>query len=137
MPGDNPTVVQQPQADVPSVINAISIIGPVTLESETAIVNARNMYNSLSDADKAQVTNYDTLTAAEAALAVLKAQQPADGGQQPDQSQPQDQSQQPDQSQPQNQSQQTDGSQQQDQSQQTDGSQQDQSQQTDGSQPQG
>ena len=33
MPGDNPTVVQQPQADVPSVINAISIIGPVTLES--------------------------------------------------------------------------------------------------------
>ena len=67
MPGDNPTVVQQPQADVPSVINAISIIGYVTLESETAIVNARNMYNSLSDADKAQVTNYDTLTAAEAA----------------------------------------------------------------------
>ena len=149
MPGDNPTVVQQPQADVPSVINAISIIGPVTLESETAIVNARNMYNSLSDADKAQVTNYDTLTAAEAALAVLKAQQPADGGQQPDQSQPQDQSQQPDQSQPQDQSQQPDQSQQQDQSQQpdqsqlqdqsqqTDGSQQDQSQQTDGSQPQG
>ena len=149
MPGDNPTVVQQPQADVPSVINAISIIGPVTLESETAIVNARNMYNSLSDADKAQVTNYDTLTAAEAALAVLKAQQPADGGQQPDQSQPQDQSQQPDQSQPQDQSQQPDQSQPQDQSQQpdqsqlqdqsqqTDGSQQDQSQQTDGSQPQG
>ena len=149
MPGDNPTVVQQPQADVPSVINAISIIGPVTLESETAIVNARNMYNSLSDADKAQVTNYDTLTAAEAALAVLKAQQPADGGQQPDQSQPQDQSQQPDQSQPQNQSQQPDQSQPQDQSQQPDQSQlqdqsqqpdqsqQDQSQQTDGSQPQG
>jgi len=101
------------------VINAISIIGPVTLESETAIVNARNMYNSLSDADKAQVTNYDTLTAAEAALAVLKAQQPADGGQQPDQSQPQDQSQQPDQSQPQDQSQQPDQSQPQDQSQQT------------------
>ena len=119
------------------MINAISIIGPVTLESETAIVNARNMYNSLSDADKAQVTNYDTLTAAEAALAVLKAQQPADGGQQPDQSQPQDQSQQPDQSQPQDQSQQPDQSQLQDQSQQTDGSQQDQSQQTDGSQPQG
>ena len=98
MPGDNPTVVQQPQADVPSVINAINVIGPVTLESETAIVNARNMYNSLSDADKAQVTNYDTLTAAEAALAALKAQQP-------DQSQPQDQGQQPDQSQPQDQGQ--------------------------------
>ena len=123
MPGDNPTVVQQPQADVPSVINAISIIGPVTLESETAIVNARNMYNSLSDADKAQVTNYDTLTAAEAALAALKAQQPADGGQQPDQSQPQDQSQQPDQSQPQDQSQQPDQSQPQDQGQQSDQSQ--------------
>ena len=98
MPGDNPTVVQQPQVDVPSVINAINVIGPVTLESETAIVNARNMYNSLSDADKAQVTNYDTLTAAEAALAALKAQQP-------DQSQPQDQGQQPDQSQPQDQGQ--------------------------------
>ena len=124
MPGDNPTVVQQPQADVPSVINAISIIGPVTLESETAIVNARNMYNSLSDADKAQVTNYDTLTAAEAALVGIEGTAAADGGQQPDQSQPQDQSQQPDQSQLQ------------DQSQQTDGSQQDQSQQTDGSQPQ-
>ena len=137
MPGDNPTVVQQPQADVPSVINAISIIGPVTLESETAIVNARNMYNSLSDADKAQVTNYDTLTAAEAALAALKAQQPADGGQQPDQSQPQDQGQQPDQSQPQDQSQQPDQSQPQDQSQQPDQSQpQDQGQQSDQSQPQ-
>ena len=137
MPGDNPTVVQQPQADVPSVINAISIIGPVTLESETAIVNARNMYNSLSDADKVQVTNYDTLTAAEAALAALKAQQPADGGQQPDQSQPQDQSQQPDQSQPQDQGQQSDQSQPQDQGQQPDQSQpQDQGQQTDQSQPQ-
>ena len=119
------------------MINAISIIGPVTLESETAIVNARNMYNSLSDADKAQVTNYDTLTAAEAALSALKAQQPADAGQQTDGSQQQDQSQQTDGSQQQDQSQQTDGSQQQDQSQQTDGSQQDQSQQTDGSQPQG
>ena len=122
MPGDNPTVVQQPQADVPSVINAISIIGPVTLESETAIVNARNMYNSLSDADKAQVTNYDTLTAAEAALAALKAQQPdqsqpQDQGQQPDQNQPQDQGQQPDQSQPQDQGQQPDQSQPQDQGQ--------------------
>ena len=137
MPADTPTVVQQPQADVPSVINAISIIGPVTLESETAIVNARNMYNSLSDADKAQVTNYDTLTAAEAALAALKAQQPADGGQQPDQSQPQDQGQQPDQSQPQDQSQQPDQSQPQDQSQQPDQSQpQDQGQQSDQSQPQ-
>lgn len=137
MPGDNPTVVQQPQADVPSVINAISIIGPVTLESETAIVNARNMYNSLSDADKVQVTNYDTLTAAEAALAALKAQQPADGGQQPDQSQPQDQSQQPDQSQPQDQGQQSDQSQPQDQGQQPDQSQpQDQGQQPDQSQPQ-
>ena len=118
------------------MINAISIIGPVTLESETAIVNARNMYNSLSDADKAQVTNYDTLTAAEAALAVLKAQQPADGGQQPDQSHPPHQTQQPAQPQLDHQTQQPHGSQQ-DQRQQTDGSQQDQSQQTDGSQPQG
>ena len=142
MPGDNPTVVQQPQADVPSVINAINVIGPVTLESETAIVNARNMYNSLSDADKAQVTNYDTLTAAEAALAALKAQQPdqsqpQDQGQQPDQSQPQDQGQQPDQNQPQDQGQQPDQNQPQDQGQQPDQSQpQDQGQQPDQSQPQ-
>ena len=142
MPGDNPTVVQQPQVDVPSVINAINVIGPVTLESETAIVNARNMYNSLSDADKAQVTNYDTLTAAEAALAALKAQQPdqsqpQDQGQQPDQSQPQDQGQQPDQNQPQDQGQQPDQNQPQDQGQQPDQSQpQDQGQQPDQSQPQ-
>ena len=129
MPGDNPTVVQQTQtqADVPSVINAISIIGPVTLESETAIMNARNMYNALSDTDKAQVSNYDTLTAAEAALSALKGQQQTDqsqqqnqGQQQTDQSQQQtDQSQQQtDQSQPQDQGQQqTDQSQQQDQGQ--------------------
>ena len=138
MPGDNPTVVQQTQtqADVPSVINAISIIGPVTLESETAIVNARNMYNALSDTDKAQVSNYDTLTAAEAALSALKGQPQTDQSQQQNQGQPQtDQSQpQTDQSQ-----QQTDQSQQQDQGQQqTDQSQQqDQGQQQDQSQPQG
>ena len=138
MPGDNPTVVQQTQtqADVPSVINAISIIGPVTLESETAIVNARNMYNALSDTDKAQVSNYDTLTAAEAALSALKGQQQTDQSQQQNQGQQQtDQSQQQtDQSQ-----QQTDQSQPQDQGQQqTDQSQQqDQGQQQDQSQPQG
>ena len=48
----------------------------MTLESETAIVSARTLYNALSDTAKGYVTNIDTLTAAEAALAQLKAQQP-------------------------------------------------------------
>jgi len=53
---------------------AISNIGtPVTLDSEENIAKARASYDALSDENKAKVSNYATLTAAEAALAQLKA----------------------------------------------------------------
>lgn len=67
-----------PQVDeaVEQVIALINAIGaPVTLESESAITAARTAYDALTDTLKAQVTNYDVLTAAEEALAALK--QPA------------------------------------------------------------
>lgn len=73
LPGTESTAVQQ--QDALAVVSLIDTIGPVTLESETAIVNARNLYNSLSDSAKVYVTNIDILTAAEAALAGLKAGQ--------------------------------------------------------------
>ena len=55
-----------------NVIALIDVIGEVTLDSETAIETARAAYDALTDAQKAQVGNYDVLTAAEAALAELK-----------------------------------------------------------------
>lgn len=70
--------------DASTVAALIDSIGTVTLESETVIVNARNLYNALPDAAKQYVTNYNVLTAAESALEQLKnSQQPA--GQQPQQ----------------------------------------------------
>ncbi len=88
------------EQDASAVINAINAIGTVTLESETAIVNARNLYNALSEEAKAYVSNYEVLTAAEAALAQLKAgAQPPQEGQQPPQEgvQPPQEGQQPEQ----------------------------------------
>lgn len=55
-----------------AVIAAIDAIGTVTLDSESAIANARNAYEALSEDQKAQVTNYGTLVAAEEALNQLK-----------------------------------------------------------------
>ena len=63
---------------VNDVIEKIDAIGEVTLESEEAIVAARAAYEALTEAQKAQVTNYDKLTAAEARLANLKAAKPVD-----------------------------------------------------------
>lgn len=57
-----------------NVIAMIKAIGPVTLQSEPAITAARKKYDSLDSASKKAVTNYKTLTDAEAALAALKAQ---------------------------------------------------------------
>ncbi len=57
---------------ITDVINKIDAIGTVTLESEDAILDARTAYNALSDAQKARVTNVDTLTAAEQRLEKLK-----------------------------------------------------------------
>lgn len=55
-----------------AVIAAIDAIGAVTLDSEDAIANARNAYEALSEEQKALVTNYGTLVAAEEALSQLK-----------------------------------------------------------------
>ena len=54
----------------------IAAIGNVTLNSESAITAARAAYDALTEAQKALVENYETLTAAEAALAELKAEPP-------------------------------------------------------------
>ncbi len=53
------------------VIKKIDELGTITLASETAIESARNAYESLSDDDKAKVTNYQTLVAAEKELTNL------------------------------------------------------------------
>ena len=73
LPGTEP--VGNPAQEAQTVIDLINVIGsgPITLESETAIVSARNLYNALSDTAKGYVTNIDVLTASEAALAQLKA----------------------------------------------------------------
>ncbi len=55
-----------------AVISKIDAIGTVTLSSEAAIISARNAYDALTDVQKALVTNYNTLTQAEATLATLK-----------------------------------------------------------------
>ena len=47
--------------------NLITAIGEVTIDSGEDIADARAAYNALSEADKALVSNYTTLTAAEAA----------------------------------------------------------------------
>jgi hypothetical protein len=60
-------------ADAAAVQTQIDAIGEVTLESEEAIVAARAAYDALNDAQKTQVTNLETLTAAESKLAELKA----------------------------------------------------------------
>ena len=57
---------------VTALIAAIDAIGTVTLESETAIVSARSVYEALHVDWKVKVNNVDTLTAAENALQALK-----------------------------------------------------------------
>ena len=61
---------------VDAVEKLIDAIGTVTLNSEEAIKAARDAYDALTDAQKEQVGNYQTLLDAEAKLADLKA---ADG----------------------------------------------------------
>ena len=63
----------QLQQDVQTVIDLINSIGEVTADSETVISSARSQYDALPDSTKANVTNYDVLVAAEAALAQIKA----------------------------------------------------------------
>jgi len=56
-----------------AVEDRIAAIGTVTLESKSAIDEARRAYNALSPAQAKLVSNYQTLVAAEKAYAVLKA----------------------------------------------------------------
>ena len=67
------TNVDADQAAADAVIALIDEIPtPVTLESESKITAARTAYDKLTDPQKDLVTNYNKLTAAEAALAALK-----------------------------------------------------------------
>lgn len=63
--------IQNPQIDA---MNLIADIETVTLESEAKIVLARQKYDSLSEEQKALVTNYQDLVNAELILQTLKAQ---------------------------------------------------------------
>ena len=65
-------VVLKPAKPVEKLIDAI---GEVTLGSESAIAAARTAYDNLTEAQQAEVKNYDKLTAAEAAYARLLAEQ--------------------------------------------------------------
>ena len=53
--------------DVKAVEEAIATIGAVTADSGKSIAAARDMYDKLSDEDKAKVENISVLTDAEAA----------------------------------------------------------------------
>ena len=64
--------VLKPAKPVEKLIDAI---GEVTLDSESAIQAARAAYDALTEEQKAEVKNYDKLTAAEAAYARLLAEQ--------------------------------------------------------------
>lgn len=60
-----------------AVEELITAIGEVSLESEPAIQAAREAYEALTDTQKAYVTNYGVLVAAEETLRLLKLSNPA------------------------------------------------------------
>ena len=59
-------------SNIQNVIDLIDAIGTVTLDSEEAIVAARSAYDALTNGEKTAVSNYATLTAAEARLDEIK-----------------------------------------------------------------
>lgn len=65
------STVSTDQTAANTVINQIKNIGTVTKDSASKIQAARAAYNKLTDAQKKLVTNYNTLTVAETALANL------------------------------------------------------------------
>ena len=67
----NPEVLADLKA-ADAVEKLIDAIGTVTLDSEEAIKAARGAYDALTEEQKAQVGNYQTLLDAEAKLAQLK-----------------------------------------------------------------
>lgn len=64
--------LKEEQELIDAVIDAIAAIGEVTLESEEAINNAKNLYTNLDDNLKSRVENKSVLDEAEAKLASLK-----------------------------------------------------------------
>ena len=58
-----------------SVISSIDAIGDVTLDAKSAIEGARTLYSALTSDEKALVTNYDALEAAETKLDTLVQEQ--------------------------------------------------------------
>ncbi len=65
-------VTVEENQDLKSVISKIDALGSISLSSANDIQAARTAYNALTDAQKALVTNYKTLTDAETRLAQLK-----------------------------------------------------------------
>lgn len=61
-----------PASAVELVEAQIASLGEITAESEAAVSAARAAYNALTDDQKALVSNYETLTAAEEVIAGLK-----------------------------------------------------------------
>ena len=68
--GDNSQSEDQKAAN--AVIDMIANLGTITLDSEKAITDVLNAYNSLTEAQKALVTNLNVLTKAQETLTVLK-----------------------------------------------------------------
>ncbi|MEY8516278.1 L,D-transpeptidase family protein [Lachnospiraceae bacterium 29-84] len=68
----------QAQAEASAVVQLIDSLGEITLESRTAIVNARNQFEALSSMARGYVANYGVLEAAEARLGQLEAESAAD-----------------------------------------------------------
>lgn len=70
-------LVKETEDRARAVISLIEAIGTVTLDKEEAIRQAREAYEELEENAARQVTNYETLTKAEAKLSELKAQMEA------------------------------------------------------------
>ena len=64
--------LKEDAAKVKAVESQIDALGDITLASEDAITEARAAYDALTDAQKAQVSNYEALQKAEEKLAELK-----------------------------------------------------------------
>lgn len=54
-----------------AVINDIEMLGEITLDKETAVIDARTAYDSLTEAEKVLVDNYNELCLAEETIAQL------------------------------------------------------------------
>ena len=69
---DAQLTAEENQAAAAPIINQINAIGAVSLNSADAIAAARTKYDALTENQKACVSNYTTLTAAEVSLKLLQ-----------------------------------------------------------------